>query len=70
MKVLSILSYVIGSLLLIISCLTASVSATWVISGMAMVLLVAGCVFQYAVSKHTLYTPSVIRVQTQKIHKN
>ena len=69
MKILSILSYVIGSLLLIISCLTASASATWVISSMAMVLLIAGCVFQFAVSKHTLYTPSVIRVQSHNLHK-
>ncbi|MDE5674417.1 MAG: hypothetical protein K2I16_01370 [Muribaculaceae bacterium] len=47
MKTLSIISYIIGSILLIISCFTTSVSTTWWLGGIAVVFLIAGCVFQF-----------------------
>lgn len=47
MKTLSILSYIIGSILLIISCFTTGITATWVLGGVAVAFLILGCVFQY-----------------------
>ena len=47
MKILSIIFYVIGSILLIVSCFTTSVSATWWLGGIAVVALIIGCVFQF-----------------------
>lgn len=52
MKALSIIFYIIGSILLIISCFTASVSATWWLGGIAVVALIIGCIFQYQSSRH------------------
>lgn len=51
MKTLSILSYVIGSILLIISCFTSGVAATWWFGGIAVVFLVGGCIFQFQANK-------------------
>lgn len=47
MKTLSIIFYIIGSILLIVSCFTVSVSATWWLGGLAVVSLIIGCVFQF-----------------------
>ncbi len=57
MKALSIIFYIIGSVLLIVSCFTSSVVATWWLGSAAVVTLVAGCVFQYMASRrnHSLY---------------
>ncbi|MDE6679748.1 MAG: hypothetical protein K2J92_00155, partial [Muribaculaceae bacterium] len=49
---LSICFYIIGSILLIISCFTASISATWWLGGTAVVALIIGCIFQYQSSRH------------------
>ena len=53
MKTLSIVFYIIGSILLIISCFTVSVSATWWFGGSAVVALVLGCIMQYNANRHT-----------------
>lgn len=47
MKTLSIIFYIIGSILLIASCFTASVAATWWLGGIAVVCLIGGCIFQF-----------------------
>lgn len=47
MKTLSIIFYIIGSVLLIISCFTANVTTTWWLGGAAVVALIAGCIFQF-----------------------
>lgn len=47
MKTLSIIFYIIGSILLIASCFTTSVTATWWLGGIAVVALIVGCVFQF-----------------------
>lgn len=52
MKTLSIIFYVIGSILLIISCFTTSVTATWWLGGIAVVSLIAGCVCQFQANKN------------------
>lgn len=47
MKTLSIISYVIGSILLIVSCFTTSVTMTWWMGGLAVLFLIVGCIFQF-----------------------
>ncbi len=47
MKTLSIISYIIGSILLIISCFTTGVAATWWLGGLAVAFLILGCIFQF-----------------------
>ena len=51
MKALSIICYVIGACLLVASCFTNGVALTWWLGGAAIVLLIAGCVFQYQLKK-------------------
>lgn len=51
MKAISIISYVLGSILLIISCFTTSVVTTWWLGGIAVLFLILGCIFQYNGSK-------------------
>lgn len=51
MKTLSIIFYIIGSILLIISCFTTSVSLTWWLGGSALVTLVTGGILQYQADK-------------------
>lgn len=54
MKTLSIIAYAIGSILLVISCFTASISLTWWLGGLSILFLIAGCIFQYNSNKgHT-----------------
>ncbi len=53
MKTISIICYVIGSILLIISCFTTGVAATWWLGGIAVLFLIGGCVFQFNSSKDT-----------------
>lgn len=55
MKTLSILTYTIGAILLIISCFTTGVAATWWIGGIAVAFLITGCVFQFNANKHQNY---------------
>ena len=52
MKTLSIIGYVVGSILLIISCFTSSVSLTWWLGTLAVVFLILGCVGQFNSSKN------------------
>ena len=52
MKTLSIICYVIGSILLIVSCFVSSVAATWWLGGIAVLFLIVGCIFQYNSSKN------------------
>lgn len=52
MKTLSVVSYVIGSILLIVSCFTTGVALTWWLGGIAVVFLVLGCIFQFNTNKH------------------
>ncbi|MCH5235407.1 MAG: hypothetical protein J1F67_02800 [Muribaculaceae bacterium] len=47
MKTLSIICYIIGAILLIVSCFMNSEAATWWIGGIAVIFLIGGCVFQY-----------------------
>lgn len=47
MKTLSIIFYVIGSILLIVSCFTNTESATWWLGGIAVIFLIGGCVCQF-----------------------
>lgn len=58
MKTLSILFYVIGSILLIISCFTAGVAITWWLGGGAVVALILGCVCQFKASETNNYKGS------------
>lgn len=52
MKALSIICYAIGSILLIVSCFTTGVAATWWVGGFSVLFLIAGCVFQFNDTKH------------------
>lgn len=54
MKTLSILSYIIGSILLIVSCFTTGITVTWILGGVAVVFLILGCIFQF--NSHTRNT--------------
>ena len=47
MKTLSIILYIIGSILLIVSCFVDSYAATWWIGGIAVIFLIGGCVCQF-----------------------
>lgn len=51
MKTLTFISYTIGSILLIISCFTISVTTTWWLGGFAVACLVFGCGFQFIYNK-------------------
>ncbi len=53
MKTLSILFYVIGSILFIISCFTTGIAATWWLGGIAVACLIAGCVLQFNSARHS-----------------
>lgn len=53
MKTLSIISYAIGCILLMISCFTTSISLTWWLGGIAVLFLIGGCIFQFNVVKET-----------------
>lgn len=52
MKTLSIIAYAIGSILLIISCFTVSVSVTWWLGGIAVLFLIIGCILQFQANRH------------------
>lgn len=47
MKTLSIIFYIVGSILLIVSCFTTGVAVTWILGGVAVICLILGCVFQF-----------------------
>lgn len=51
MKTLSNISYVLGAILLIISCFVTTIAATWWLGGIAIVLLIIGAIFQYNYKK-------------------
>lgn len=51
MKTLSILFYIIGSVLLVTSCFVTSISADWWLGGAAVVALIIGCIFQFNVNR-------------------
>lgn len=55
MKSLSIICYVIGSILLIISCFTTGVAVTWWLGGIAVLFLFGGCIFQFNNNKRRTY---------------
>lgn len=56
MKTLSIISYVIGSILLIASCFTSGVTVTWWLGGLAVFFLIVGCVAQFNASKNNHFS--------------
>ncbi|MBD5292608.1 MAG: hypothetical protein HDS23_05075 [Bacteroides sp.] len=47
MKALSIIFYIIGSILLVTSCFVTNISADWWLGGAAVVALIIGCVCQF-----------------------
>ncbi len=47
MKTLAIIFYAIGCILLLVTCFTTSITATWWLGGIAIATLIAGCIFQY-----------------------
>lgn len=51
MKTLCIICYAIGAILLIVSCFTTGVTVTWILGGLAVLLLILGCIFQYNYAK-------------------
>lgn len=51
MKTLSNISYVLGAILLIISCFVTTIATTWWLGGIAIILLIVGAVFQYNYKK-------------------
>lgn len=51
MKTLSIICYIIGSVLLIVSCFITGATAIWILGGIAVIFLILGCVFQFNVTK-------------------
>lgn len=55
MKALSLIFYVIGSILLIVSCFVTGVTETWWLGGLAIFSLILGCVFQFNATKSKDY---------------
>lgn len=55
MKTLSIIFYILGSVMLIVSCFITSVALTWWLGGIAVVLLIIGCVFQFNANQRQNY---------------
>lgn len=55
MKTLSIIFYAIGSILLIASCFTLSVTTTWWLGGSAVVALIIGCICQFNSNRQHQY---------------
>lgn len=55
MKALSIAAYIIGSILLLVSCFTTGVSLTWWLGGISIAFLILGCVFQFKAKTHSPY---------------
>lgn len=55
MKTLSIISYALGFILLIVSCFTSGVALTWWVGGIAVLFLILGCVFQFNSVKNREY---------------
>lgn len=51
MRTFASISYVIGAILLIVSCFTTGIATTWWLGGIAVALLIAGCVFQFNYKK-------------------
>ncbi len=51
MKTLSIIFYIIGSVMLIVSCFLTGTTATWIVGGISVVFLILGCIFQFNVVK-------------------
>lgn len=51
MKLISVIFYVIGSVLFIISCFVSGITATWWLGGSAVLALILGCVFQFQAYK-------------------
>lgn len=56
MKTLSVIAYIIGSLILIASCFTASISLTWWLGAIALVFLIAGCILQFNSKRQPAHT--------------
>lgn len=56
MKTLSVIFYIIGSILLIVSCFTTNITATWWLGGTAVVTLILGCVFQFNANKDNQFS--------------
>lgn len=51
MKTMSIIFYVVGSILFIASCFTKGVAVTWWTGGISVIFLIAGCIFQFQANK-------------------
>lgn len=56
MKILSILAYVVGSLLLLTSCFIEDVVLTWWLGAISVVFLIAGCILQFHTNKPLSHT--------------
>lgn len=52
MKTLSVITYCIGFILLLVSCFTTGVALTWWLGGFAVAFLIAGCIFQFNSIRH------------------
>ena len=52
MKTLSILTYAVGFILLLVSCFTTGVTLTWWMGGLAVLFLILGCIFQFNSMRH------------------
>lgn len=61
MKKMSVISYIVGSLLLLISCFTLNITLTWWLGAFAVLFLTLGCIFQFNVRRQPVYQPSRIR---------
>lgn len=56
MKIASILFYIIGSILLVVSCFTQSIPLTWWLGGSAVATLIIGCVLQFNSNKQHAFS--------------
>lgn len=61
MKTLSIIFYILGSALLIVSCFATSITLVWWFGALAVVTLICGCIFQYKANDHTCHKYVVVR---------
>lgn len=47
MEKMSITAYILGSIMLIVSCFTPSVTLTWLFGALAVAFLIVGCILQF-----------------------
>ena len=54
MKTLSVICYIVGSVLILASCFVSGATVWW-LGGAAILVLILGCIFQYNGSKGNVY---------------